>query len=122
MLSARDRTKREFSRPDNYYIVTKFRLPDPTAGDITLFPSDILDQFTLPFDIFITQGGTLKDGKIWYLFGFGREEMIIRNERKTEEDPAIYPESEIVAVRGHWLADHQRLVVPDVRLRYIFWN
>lgn len=74
MLSARDRTKREFSRPDNYYIVTKFRLPDPTAGDVTLFPSDILDQFTLPFDVFITQGGTLKNGKIWYLFGFGRED------------------------------------------------
>ena len=74
MLSARDRTKHGFYRPDNYYIVTKFRLPDPTVGDVTLSPADILDQFTLPFDACATQGGTLKDGKIWYLFGFGRED------------------------------------------------
>ncbi len=74
LFSARQRTKKEFSREDNRYIVTKFRLPDPASGDVTLFPRDIVEQFTLPFNVFITQGGTVKDGKIWYLFGFGREE------------------------------------------------
>lgn len=74
LFSARYRTKREFSLADNEYIVTKFRLPDPAAGDVTLYPVDIVDQFTLPFNAYITQGGTLKDGKIFYTFGFGREE------------------------------------------------
>ena len=74
ILSAKYRTKKEFSLPDNVYIVTKFALPSPAASDVTLTPLDILDQFELPFNAYITQGGTLKDGKIWYLFGFGTEE------------------------------------------------
>ena len=64
MFSARYRTRKEYSKPDNVYIVTKFPLPDPTAGDVTLTPKDIVDQFELPFDVFITQGGTLRDDKI----------------------------------------------------------
>lgn len=74
MFSARYRTKKEFSRPDNVYIVTKFRLPAPNVGDVTLYPTDIIEQFELPFNVYITQGGTIKDGKIWYMFGFGKEE------------------------------------------------
>ena len=74
MFSARYRTKKEFYKPDNVYIVTKFRLPEPGAGDVTLYPSDIVDQFELPFDVFITQGGTIKNGMLYYMFGFGREE------------------------------------------------
>lgn len=74
MFSARDRTRKEFSRPDNVYIVTKFPLPDPQKGDVTLTPKDIAAQFTLPFNVFITQGGTVQNGKMWYMFGFGREE------------------------------------------------
>ena len=74
MFSAKYRTKKEFYQPDNVYTVTKFALPDPKAGDVTLTPRDILSQFDLPFDIFITQGGTLKDGRIYYMFGFGTEE------------------------------------------------
>lgn len=74
MLSARYRTKKEFYKPDNVYIITKFRLPDPTAGDVTLYPTDIVDQYELPFDVFITQGGTIKNGMLYYMFGFGREE------------------------------------------------
>lgn len=73
LLSARYRTRRDIARPDNAYIVTKFRLPDPTAGDVTLTPKDIVEQFTLPFHIFFTQGGTVKDGTIWYTFGCGNE-------------------------------------------------
>jgi len=72
MLSARYRTKREYSRPDNVYIITKFRLPSPDIGDVTLYPADIVDQFELPFNVYATQGGTIRDEKIWYMFGFGR--------------------------------------------------
>lgn len=73
MLSARYRTRRDLYRPDNVYIVTKFRLPDPMAGDVTLCPSDIVDQFELPFTAFFTQGGTVRDQKIYYMFGCGNE-------------------------------------------------
>ncbi len=72
-FSARYRTKKEMARPDNEYIVTKFALPDPTAGDVTLTALDILDQYTLPFaDSFATQGGTIYEDKLYYSFGFGR--------------------------------------------------
>ena len=74
MFSARYRTKKEFYRSDNVYIVTKFRLPNPKNGDVTLYPLDIVEQFELPFNVFITQGGTIYDEKIWYTFGFGKEE------------------------------------------------
>lgn len=74
MFSARYRTKVELARPDNVYIVTKFKLPSPECGDVTLYPSDIVEQFELPFNVFVTQGGTIRDGKIWYMFGFGRED------------------------------------------------
>ncbi len=73
LFSAKYRTKRQYYRPDNVYIITKFPLPSPAAGDVTLYPSDIADQFELPFNAFATQGGTIKDGKIWYMFGFGNE-------------------------------------------------
>ncbi len=73
MLCARYRTKKEFSRPDNVYIITKFRLPNPKAGDVTLYPSDIVDQFELPFNVFFTQGGTIRKNNIYYMFGCGNE-------------------------------------------------
>jgi len=71
MLSARYRTKKEFSRPDNVYIITKFKLPSPDTGNVTLYPSDIEEQFELPFNVYATQGGTVRNGEIWYMFGFG---------------------------------------------------
>ena len=74
LLSARYRTRRNAARPDNVYIVTKFRLPAPTAGNVTLTPADIEDQFELPFNVFFTQGGTVKNGRIWYTFGCGNED------------------------------------------------
>jgi len=73
MLSARYRTKKSLAKEDNIYIITKFHLPDPTIGDVTLYPTDIVEQFELPFNVFCTQGGTLRDGKIWYMFGFGNQ-------------------------------------------------
>ena len=74
MLSARYRTKKSLARPDNAYIITKFSLPSPGDGDVTLYPKDIVEQYELPFRVFFAQGGTVKDGKLWYMFGCGKEE------------------------------------------------
>lgn len=74
LLSARYRTKKEFSKPDNVYIITKFKLPDPSTEKVTLYPKDIVDQYFLPFNVYATQGGTIKNNKIYYTFGFGTPE------------------------------------------------
>lgn len=73
MLSARYRTRRDSAITDNVYIITKFRLPDPKSGDVTLYPRDIVDQYELPFNVFFTQGGTIYDNKIYYTYGCGTE-------------------------------------------------
>lgn len=74
MLSARYRTRKNLAREDNIYIVTKFKLPDPKSGDVTLYPADIVDQFELPFNVFFTQGGTIYNNKIYYTYGCGTED------------------------------------------------
>lgn len=78
IFSARYRTSMAFKEyyDKNAFIITKFDLPKPTfSGEtVTLTPADIIDQFTAPFDIFVTQGGTLYGGKIYYTFGFGTPE------------------------------------------------
>ena len=73
IFSARYRTTKAFREfaDRNAYIITKFRLPGVSEKKVILTPDDILDQFTAPFDIGFTQGGTLKNGKIYYLFGAG---------------------------------------------------
>ena len=58
---------------DNYYVITKFDLPELSEGStIILTPMDIEDQFTTEFAAFSTQGGTLYNHKIIYTFGFGQ--------------------------------------------------
>lgn len=74
MLSTRYRAKKEFSKPDNVLIITKFCLPDVNVEHVTLYPTDIVDQFELPLNILFTQGGTVRDSKIWYMFGNGNKE------------------------------------------------
>lgn len=74
MLSTRYRAIKEFSKPDNVLIITKFCLPDVNVEHVTLYPTDIVDQFELPLNILFTQGGTVRDGKIWYMFGKGNKE------------------------------------------------
>lgn len=77
IFSARYRTTAEFLPfyEKNRYIITKFKLPSPTESSfVLLHPKDILDQFLTPFDILFTQGGTLKDDKIYYTFGLGNEQ------------------------------------------------
>lgn len=74
MFSSRYRTKIEFmdKYDQNNYILTRFPLPNISQRRVTLTPADILDQYELPFDVLFTQGGTLKDGIIYYSFGCGK--------------------------------------------------
>ena len=74
LFSAKYRTTRDYLqfREDNRYIITEFIMPQPEEGTfVRLTAADIIDQFTAPFDILFTQGGTLAGGKIYYTFGFG---------------------------------------------------
>lgn len=75
LFSSRFRTDGSFRHLDaeNAYIVTSFRLPNPSNPKAVLTPKDIMDQFAVEYDVEITQGGTLYDNKIIYTFGFGRE-------------------------------------------------
>ena len=76
IFSARYRTTKEYMHlaEKNNYIVTRFPMTPPEQGGfIRLTAKDILEQFTVPFDIPFTQGGMLRDGKIFYTFGFGDE-------------------------------------------------
>ena len=69
-LSARYRTRRDMARPDNAYIVTKFRLPALEEGPmVRLTAADILDQFEVETDTPFTQGGQLRRGILTYTFG-----------------------------------------------------
>ena len=74
MFSSRYRTKIEFmdKYDQNNYILTRFPLPNINQRRVTLTPADILAQYELPFDVLFTQGGTLKDGIIYYSFGCGK--------------------------------------------------
>jgi len=77
LFSARYRTKlREFDAV-NSYIITKFRLPELKDGrKVILKPEDILDQFMAEYlETGATQGGMLYRGKIFYTFGFGRDDF-----------------------------------------------
>lgn len=74
LFSAKYRTKKEFTKPDNQYIITKFALPPHDVREVTLGRADILDQFTLPLYALVTQGGTVRRGVLYYTFGFGKEE------------------------------------------------
>ncbi|MBQ0081233.1 MAG: hypothetical protein KBS95_06790 [Alistipes sp.] len=75
IFSAKKRTllKTTGDPSTNMYIATKFRLPKLSEGsEITLTADDILDQVTFPFDAYVTQAGCMRDGKIYYCFGFTR--------------------------------------------------
>lgn len=56
----------------NKYLGVKFRLPKLSEGkEITLTADDVLDEAVMDFDVYATQGGTMKNGIIYYAFGFG---------------------------------------------------
>lgn len=65
----------------NAYIITEFNMPalpasesDPAYGGIvTLHTSDIIGQFETEYEIGVTQGGTMYQGRIYYSFGWNGE-------------------------------------------------
>lgn len=60
---------------ENLYVATKFRIPSLSEGPVVnLGVNDILDQVVFPFDVWFTQAGCVRDGKIYYCFGLGRQE------------------------------------------------
>ena len=80
IFSARYRTTKAYLEHynQNAFIITKFHLPSLESNNrIILTAKDIIDQFTTPFDILFTQGGTLHQNKIYYTFGFGNEDYPI---------------------------------------------
>lgn len=99
IFSARFRTKNDIEQQlqaagtitsyaeDNAYIITQFDMPtlptstsDPNyGGTTTLTPTDITDQFATEYDIYITQGGTMYQGRIYYSYGFGGSSVYTYN-------------------------------------------
>ncbi|MBE5772432.1 MAG: hypothetical protein E7337_00680 [Clostridiales bacterium] len=72
IFSAKYRTKRGCvpEGEKNAYIITKFALPQLSAGPmVRLTPGDILDQFSVESDVLFTQGGMLVEDRIYYTFG-----------------------------------------------------
>lgn len=72
IFSARYRTKRGCvpEGEHNAYIITRFDLPDLSAGPmVRLTARDIRDQFSVESDVPFTQGGQLTDGILYYTFG-----------------------------------------------------
>lgn len=69
LVSSLTRANGSTDRRTNKYIVTKFALPS-TSADKTLTASDVLEQFTLPFVDEFAQGMTIKNGKMFQVFGY----------------------------------------------------
>ena len=75
-FSAIKRTIRSVTGPfeTNKYVAVKYRLPKLSEGkEVVLTAADVLDEAVMEFDAYATQGGTMKDGKIYYAFGFGKK-------------------------------------------------
>jgi len=81
IFSAIYRTTKPYAqfKAENRYIVTKLRLPDVSEGDVTLTRHDVIDQIVYDFDVFITQSGCVRESKIYYTFGFGRDQASLES-------------------------------------------
>lgn len=71
LFGALQRTNGSTDPKTNRFVITKFALPDPTSGDVELTGADIYDQFVMPYTTEIMQGGTIYNGLIYHLFGYG---------------------------------------------------
>ena len=73
VFSAKLRTTKEITgdMKNNKYVATQFRLPSISEGNVTFGIDDVIRQVIFDFDTYYTQGGTMKDGKIYYCFGLG---------------------------------------------------
>lgn len=57
---------------NNRYTATQFRLPKLSEGErVTFTADDVISQKSFEFDAYATQGGCMRDGKIYFSFGFG---------------------------------------------------
>lgn len=75
VFSAKMRTtpKVTLRAEDNEYIATKFRIPALSEGaEVTLGIDDVLAQVVFPYDVWFTQAGCCRDGKIYYCYGVGK--------------------------------------------------
>lgn len=71
------------------YIITEFDLPalpqsasdENYGGTVTLTPKDITNQFSTEYEIGVTQGGTMYQGRIYYSYGWcgSAENIYTRN-------------------------------------------
>lgn len=87
VFSAKLRTTQQYTGnfKNNRYIATQFKIP-ALSGDVTLTADDILRQVIFDFDTYFTQGGTMKDGKIYYCFGLGQDAVNPANVRVFDTD------------------------------------
>lgn len=61
----------------NKYVATKYRIPTLSEGKEVVFTEkDVLDQAVMTFDTYITQGGTMHDGLLYYCYGYGGSSTI----------------------------------------------
>ena len=74
VFSAHQRTTRQVTlkAEDNFYIAYKFRIPKLSEGpEVILTVDDLLQQVIFPYDVWFTQAGCMRDGKIFYCYGVG---------------------------------------------------
>lgn len=57
-------------------IILKYNLPLPTAGDVTLLESDLLDKKEVPSE-YATQGGFINYGKLYQVYGAPPQSYLI---------------------------------------------
>ena len=117
-FSAIQRTtpKVTLSADDNLYVATKFRLPKLSEGEeVHLTADDILDQVCFPYEVWFTQAGCIRDGKIFYGFGVGQNDptrpsriRVYDTDTKAiyaryELQDQIFWEIEDIAIVGKWM-------------------
>ena len=69
IFSARKRTVAKVTKHawENQYVATKFRIPSLSEGaKVRLDENDILDQVVFPYEVWFTQAGCMRDGKIYF--------------------------------------------------------
>lgn len=77
VFGARKRTITKVTKNayENQYVATKFRIPKLSEGEkVTLGVNDILDQVVFPYEVWFTQAGCMRDGKIYFCYGVGKDD------------------------------------------------
>lgn len=100
---------------ENLYVATKFRIPRLAEGkEVVLTVEDIKDQVCFTYDVGFTQAGCVKDGKIYYAFGVGKDPSRPASIRVYDTDSGeiyarydmleqILQEPEDIVVKGKWI-------------------